>query len=144
MLVQSGDWFMVPFGQAVGTLVQIDQLLVGDVFGEWTLVERADADGASGRARWSMFSITADGTRSRLAEYFLLPPGALRTTLDGPDLEEVRCVRDEQANLVWALETTTEDGTGHARSGRERAIDVPDQTPPPATTAPVRYRPIHG
>jgi hypothetical protein len=71
----------------------------------------------------------------------LLPPGALRSTLDGPDLEEVRFVRDEQANLVWAIETTTEDGTGRPWPGRERALDLPDELQPaPPTTAPLRYR----
>ena len=38
MLVQGNDWFLVPFGQAVGSLVAVDQLLVRDVFGELTLV----------------------------------------------------------------------------------------------------------
>ncbi|MCI0686470.1 MAG: hypothetical protein L0Y54_04420, partial [Sporichthyaceae bacterium] len=75
------------------------------------------------------------------AEWFLLPPGALRTTLDGPDLEEVRFVRDEQANLVWAVEAATEDGTGRPWSGRERALDLPTESPPaPPATAPLRYR----
>jgi hypothetical protein len=141
MLVQGNDWFMVPFAQQVGTLVQVDQLLVRDVFGEWTRVDRADAAGAPGGAGWTMFSTTAPDRPTGLAEWFLLPPGALRSTLDGPDLEEVRFVRDEQANLVWAIETTTEDGTGRPWPGRERALDLPDEPPPaPPTTAPLRYR----
>lgn len=140
MLVQSGDWFMVPFGQTVGTLAQIDQLLVRDVFGDWTLVPQADALAAPTGARWSLYSLAAEGTRTGLAGYFLLPPGALRTTLDGPDIEEVRFVNDEQANMAWAIEAKTEDGTGRAWLGRERALDVPDATPPPPqTTAPLRY-----
>jgi hypothetical protein len=141
MLVQGNDWFMVPFAQRVGTLVQVDQLLVRDVFGEWTRVDRADAAGAPGEAGWTMFSTAAADRPTGLAEWFLLPPGALRSTLDGPDLEEVRFVRDEQANLVWAIETTTEDGTGRPWPGRERALDLPDEpSPAPPTTAPLRYR----
>jgi hypothetical protein len=141
MLIQSNDWFVVPFGQAVGTIVKIDQVLVRDVFGGWTLVPAADAGVPPGPARWSMYQLTADGADFGLAGYFLLSPGALRTTLDGPDLEEVRFVRDEQANMAWAVEAVTQDGTGHPWQGRERALDVPDPTPsPPATTAPLRYR----
>jgi len=144
MLVQSNDWFTVPFGQEVGTLVAVDQLLVRDVFGGWTLVPRADADAeaaaARERARWTMFSTSAHHAKSGLADWFLLPPGALRTTLDGPDLEEVRFVRDEQANMAWAVEATTEDGTGRPWPGRERALDVPDETPSPEAAAPLRYR----
>jgi hypothetical protein len=141
MLTQSDDWFVVPFGQAVGSIVKIDQLLVRDVFGEWTLVARADAGAAPGPGRWSMYSITADGAPFGLAGYFLLPPGAARTTLDGPDLEEVRFVRDEQANMCWAVEAVTQDAAGRPWQGRERAPDIPDGTPPPpATSAPLRYR----
>lgn len=36
MLVQGNDWFLVPFGQRVGSLMRVDQLLVRDVFGELT------------------------------------------------------------------------------------------------------------
>jgi hypothetical protein len=124
MLVQSGDWFMVPFRQPVGTIVEIDRLLIRDVFGEWTLVAAADAGAAPGPARWSMYSITADGADFGLAGYFLLPPGALRTTLDGPDLEEVRFVRDEQANVAWAVEAVTQDAAG--RNSRAAALPAPD------------------
>jgi hypothetical protein len=138
MLVQGNDWFMVPFGQPVGTLVQVDQVLVRDVFGEWTRVDRTDGVGPE---PWTMFSISAPTRDTGVAEWFLLPPGALRTTLDGAELEEVRFVRDEQANLVWAIEATTEDGAGRPWQGRERALDVPSESPPATpSTAPLRYR----
>ena len=142
MLVQGNDWFVVPFGQPVGSLLDLDQLLVRDVFGDWTAIDQADALPGEGRRRWTIFSITADGTnRTGLGDYYLLPPGALRSTIDGPDLEEVRIVRDEQANMAWAIEAVTEDGTGRPWPGRERALDIPDEAPiPPETTAPLRYR----
>jgi hypothetical protein len=142
MLVQGNDWFLVPFGVEVGSLTTINQLLVRDVFGEYTLVKRADADTGIGRARWSMYSTTvAAGGGENAAEYFILPPSTLRTTMDGPDLEEVRFIRDEQANLVWAVEARAENGVGRAWPGHERALTVPDGTPPPPDTdAPLRYR----
>lgn len=141
MLVQGNDWFLVPFGQEVGSLVGIDQLTVRDVFGELTLIERADAGAATGRDRWSLFSTVVDGATERLADYFILPPSVLRATIDGPTLEEVRFLRDEQANMVWAVEATTENGIGRPWDGRERALEVPDDTPPPPDTeAPIRYR----
>jgi hypothetical protein len=140
MLVQGNDWYMVPFGQPVGSLMRVEQLLVHDVFGGLTLVPRADAaSGASGRAagRWTLFSTSLEG--GGLADYFILPPSALRSTLDGPTLEEVRFLRDEQANMVWAVETTIENGVGRPSSGRERALGVP---PPPSLTTgePLRYQ----
>lgn len=141
MLVQGNDWFLVPFGQEVGSLVRIDQLTVRDVFGELTLIDRADAGAAAGRDRWSLFSTVVDGDAERLTDYFILPPSVLRATIDGPTLEEVRFLRDEQANMVWAVEAVTENAIGRPWEGRERALEVPeDAPPPPETEAPIRYR----
>ena len=60
MLVQGDDWFLVPFGQPVGSLVEVVQLVVRDVFDELTLVRRADAGPTTQHAPWTMFS-TARG-----------------------------------------------------------------------------------
>ncbi len=150
MLVQGNDWFLVPFGQAVGSLITVDQLLVKDVFGDLTLVARADTGAAEGRARWTMYSTAVAGKAGEgLAEYFILAPSALRTTVDGPDLEEVRFLRDEQANLIWAVEARAENGVGRPWAGHERAVTIAEELPPsPATDAPLRYRlqttvPVH-
>jgi hypothetical protein len=151
MLVQGTDWYMIPLGHEVGSVVSVDRLLIRDVFGGWTLAARADADPPAGQRRWTMFSTTTAG--GGVADYFVLPPSGLRATVDGPVLEEVRFVRDEQANLVWAVETTTEDGTGRPASGRERATDTPSGAPDPAlssatlrwllqTTVPVNWIPF--
>ena len=147
MMVQGNDWFVVPLGQKVGSLAAVNELVVADVFGELTLVERADA---APRTRWSMFS-TASGNRPevRPADYSILAPSALRTTLDGPDLEEVRFLRDEQANLVWAVEALIQNGIGRAWPGHERAMTYAEENPePPITSAPLHYRlqtevPVH-
>lgn len=149
MLVQGNDWFLVPFGQPVGSLITVDQLVVRDVFGDHSLVQRADGETPGVAGRWTMFStLTEDGSAERLADYFILPPSALRTTLDGPDLEEVRFLRDEQSNLVWGVEAKTENGIGVAWSGHERALGYPDQNPAATSAAPLRYRlqtpvPVH-
>jgi hypothetical protein len=139
MLVQGNDWFLVPFGQPVGSLAQVDELLVRDVFGELTRVRRAGAE-AGQQGRWSMFSTTAAATRDGVASYFVLPPSALRATLDGPVVEEARFLRDEQANMVWAVEATIENGVGRPWNGRERALTAAEDAPAPVTDAPLRYR----
>jgi hypothetical protein len=140
MLVQGTDWYVIPLGHAVGGLVAIDQVLIRDVFGGYTVAGRADSGPGPTGPRWTMFSHRSS-TSDRIADYVILPPSGLRATIDGPVVEEVRFVRDEQANLVWAVETTTEDGTGRPRPGRERATDTPSGAPePPDSDAPLRYR----
>jgi hypothetical protein len=50
-------------------------------------------------------------------------------------------MRDEQANLVWAVEAQTENGVGQPWSGHERALAIVGNAPsPPPTDAPLRYR----
>jgi hypothetical protein len=149
MLVQGTDWYLIPLGQQVGSLVAVSQLVIRDVFGGYTLAGRADAVSEPGGRRWTMFSTTlstsdasdALNASKAVADYFILPPSGLRATVSGPVLEEVRFVRDEQANLVWAVESITEDATGRPRSGRERATDTPAGAPdPPDARAPLRYQ----
>jgi hypothetical protein len=68
--------------------------------------------------------------------------------LEGDSLEDVRFVRDEQANYVWAIEQSAEGRDGVPRIGRERhdaevAGEPAPQTAaqPPATgPSPIAYR----
>jgi hypothetical protein len=137
MLIAGNDWFEAPVPQTVGTLCQIDALVVHDVFGGTTLVPRADTlDEAQ---RWSMFSTTSPaGT----APFFLLPPSAGPSVQPGQLIEEVRFMRDEMANMVWAIEHMLEGGIGQALAGQERAqAAAAIATSPAATpsTAALRY-----
>jgi hypothetical protein len=81
-----------------------------------------------------LYTLTFESRRIRVMS------AALRATLDGRTLEEVRFLRDEQANMVWAVEVTTENGVGRPWNGRERALDVPAPVPPATTAAPLRYQ----
>jgi hypothetical protein len=138
MLVHGNDWFLVPFEQPVGTLCR-SELEVIDVFGDSTAVPRADAVpqlGHARTARWTMFSTTRQDT---IADFFLLPNTASASVLDGPVLEEVRFLRDETANLVWAVEYATEGRLGRAVLGRERESIAP-VLPPPTFDAALDYR----
>jgi hypothetical protein len=121
MLVHGNDWYVLPFAQEVGTLCRIDSLLVHDVFGDLTLVRRADAkrSAADPEIPWSMFSVEAqNGART---DYFVLAPSAISSSLQGEPIEEVRFMRDETANMAWAIERSTENGTGRRWPGHERA-----------------------
>lgn len=136
MFVHGNDWFVVPFVQEVGTLCRIDHLLVHDVFGGKTVIERSDRPVAGEDAirRWSMFAITSHQAEGGLADYFILPPSAGASTLDGEVLESVRFLRDEMANMAWAVERTTENNIGRPWPGNERtAVHGADSTPATGT-----------
>jgi hypothetical protein len=129
----------------VGSLVKTDTLVVVDVFGHSTLVQRADQNHtAPGPDRWTMFSITdASGTTESLADYFVLAPTTGPAMELGEVLEDVRFGRDEMANMAWGIERVTQSPIGEPRSGRERDALVDARLPPEALaqpgTTPLRY-----
>ncbi len=114
MLVHGNDWFMVPLPMHVGTACRVASLRVHDVFGEVTTVERAEEYSRG----WSMFSTSAP---DEVVKFFHLPATSSFTAQQGPVREEVRFLRDEGANLAWAVEETVSDAIGVPRSARERA-----------------------
>jgi hypothetical protein len=83
-----------------------------------------------------MFSTTRPPS---VADFFLLPNTAAASVLDGFVLEEVRFLRDETANLVWAVEYATDGRLGRAVLGSERTPFV-SATPSPTIDAALDYR----
>jgi hypothetical protein len=108
MLLYGNDWCLFPLELDVGTLTRIHGLLVTDVFGEQTLVRPADRGRDADWQRWSMFRLTGDDAE---AAGLLLAP-ALPTKLEAPPSEEVRFLRDEMANMAWAIERRVASSLG--------------------------------
>ena len=100
MLLYSNDWCLFPLELDIGTLTRVQGLLVTDVFGEQTLVRPADRGRDAEWQRWSMFRLTGDDVEA--AGLLLVP--ALPTMLEAPPSEQVRFLRDEMANMAWAVE----------------------------------------
>jgi hypothetical protein len=147
MLVHGNDWFVIPLDQRVGTLCRIETLIVHDVFGIETLIERADAAPAASGELWTLFSTGIEGEPDEVADFFLLPPSAGVASQIAPAVEEVRFLRDEGANMVWGVEETTENAVGEPWPGHERdqARKAQRETEPVTTSAgsqpppPLRY-----
>ena len=132
----SNDWFVVPFTQKAGTLCQVEHLIVHDVFGGKTLVERTDQDE---RDPWTMFTNAIATEDGRTANYFFLPPAGAAFVNKSDPLEKVYFVRDEMANMVWGIEHTTENGLGQPWAGYERAIRGKKDQIPENFIAPLQY-----
>jgi hypothetical protein len=142
MLVHANDWFMLPVDIPVGATYQLDTLVVHDVFGIDTLIERADKETLG--PGWTMFSTSVSGQIDTVADFFLWPPSAGAGLQSGRVIEEVRFARDEMANMVWGIENIVENAAGEpwpqrrreepgraagGRAARHRpaSIEVPDQ-----------------
>ena len=137
-LVYGNDWLMIPVRLGVGSLCQIRSLVVTDTFGEQVDVPPS-ALPADGAASWGMYYLAQSGRSlaHRMGPdelYFFLPP-TLATNLESPPLEEVVLVRDEMANLAWAIERKVQGPTGRAvdrfeeYQERQRGQEAPERTP---------------
>lgn len=135
-IVHGNDWFVVPLPMHVGTACRVARLSVHDVFGGVTDVLRAERYSPG----WSMFSTSVAG--GGVADLFHLPASSSFTAQHGPTLEDVRFLRDEGANLAWAVEASVCDAVGVPRTARERgdallrARDAVAPTPSPSGEGP--------
>jgi hypothetical protein len=142
------DWFVVPLTLPVGSLTSVNSLVVTDSFGVRTLL-RPIGDRALPRPFWSMFQLAyvrragADGIPGAEPNLFFLPP-ALGPSVEGAAVEDVLFMRDEMANLAWAIERSIESPienamprTGASTAAQENAVD--GGPPPSASGEPARY-----
>ena len=107
------DWFMVPLTLPVGSVTRVDSLVVTDTFGVRNLV-RPIGDPNLPVPFFSMWQMAqkaaasfSSGAPKPVVNRFFLPPTLMRT-IDSLPLEDVLFMRDEMANLAWAIERTVE------------------------------------
>jgi hypothetical protein len=130
-ILYSNDWFLVPLELPVGSVCRIRTLQVTDVFGGTHLVSEG---GSGGSERWSLFRMS--GASSGHSDLLFLPP-SLPAELQGPPVEEVRFLRDQMANLAWAVEAVVESRTGRPFNRHEAwATQRVTETPSPSTQIP--------
>jgi hypothetical protein len=147
-LVFANDWFLVPWTLPVGTLARVRGIAVTTVFGERLWVEPAQPPpGADGWDSWGMFVLTDETGADPQPELVLLPVAP--KVQEGDPLEDVSLVRDEMANMVWAIEHQIPLPTGWPRAGSEAAHELhthlqqlvgPPAGPSLPPAAPIRYQ----
>jgi hypothetical protein len=123
-LVFSNDWYQLPCDLPTGTMARIRGLVVTDVFGEKRWISPAGAGDDEDWQRWSMFTLDTIGDDHVPADTDLFLPPSVPKVADGPALEEVLLIRDENANLVWGIEQTVRMPTGEPRRGSEAAAEI--------------------
>jgi hypothetical protein len=134
------DWYVIPIELDVGTLTVARSLVITDSFGVQTLISPVN-DPAKPATGWSMFELShiqrgEAGLRPRSNLFFLAP--SLVRTLDSRPLEEVLFMRDEMANMAWAVERVVQ-GPIEQRIEPAATADAP-RTALPTPSAQPRYR----
>lgn len=133
-LEYSNDWFLLPLELPVGTVSQIRALVVTNTFGERFLISHTtDVDGPT--TPWRMFSLTNDTQK-----LFFLPP-VLGPMLESRPVEDLSLLRDEMANVAWAVERVVESAAGRPLDRHEAYQETLEEQPPApaADSAPLTY-----
>jgi hypothetical protein len=142
-LVYGNDWCVIPYVVDVGSLCEIPGVLVIDDFGETTLVHPAGRGPDDAWQRWSMFTLDTVGGAGEADQRLLLAP-ALSKSMEGALLEQVLFVRDEMANMVWAVERVVPSALGGGMNGYDVARAATPPAPPPLPAAPALARYVLG
>jgi hypothetical protein len=103
------DWFLLPVELPADAAYRVTSLVVTDSFGERTLVRPYTAVDSS--PAWRMFRLSIEGGGADADDLLFVPP-SLPGTLRGEPIEQVVLLRDEVANLAWAVERTVPDAGG--------------------------------
>lgn len=119
-MTSGDDWLTVPVDGLLGAINQIETVELTDDFGETTTVpELVDP-------RFTVYRVTSRAGRPLPG--VVLPPVA-SDLLVGEPLEEILFLRDETANMAWAIEQTVQGRSGDPRSRANEAPPPPDPWP---------------
>ena len=100
-LTFGNDWFLVPVRLPVGWVHRVTDFTITDNFG---IPASPKAIANPNGSQWTMYSLTADETLQNRLDHALFLPDSLDGIQEGNVLEETMLVRDEMANLAWAIE----------------------------------------
>ncbi|HEX8114047.1 MAG TPA: hypothetical protein VF516_40220 [Kofleriaceae bacterium] len=134
--VYGNDWFTLPLDALpVGSLCEIGAVTVTDAFGvSINLAPFGDGAGTD----WRMFELSRDDGAANAGNALLLLD-SLPTTLESGPIEEVVMLRDELANMAWAVEKVVESRTGRPLDRHEDEVTRRATPAPPELTAARRY-----
>jgi hypothetical protein len=145
-LVYGNDWLMVPVTLDAGSICRIRSLEVTDTFGLTLEIPPSEQPGDTA-ASWGLY-YPAEARRplthrvEPAARLFFLPP-TLASSLSSDPVEEVLLIRDEMANMAWAIERTVPGADGRPLDRFEAYQEKRRAAPPPAPIsedAAVEYR----
>jgi hypothetical protein len=146
-LSYGNDWFVFPVELEVGSLYRTRSLVVTDTFGFRTLI-KPSSELAAPHHEWRMFQqsyLRESGFGMPASNLFFLAPSLLKS-LESRPVEEALFLRDEMANVAWAVERLVESPAdrplnrfeSYLEQKRRREQISPTQPAPSAETP--RYR----
>ena len=117
-LLYGNDWLLIPYRMPAGEVCRIHKIRIQDVFGEF--IEVNDASGQATNGNFALFK------QSKNRDLFYLFP-AISNLLESKPIEQVHFMRDEMANMVWAVESILPDQLGAGIPGGKLSRTLDDQ-----------------
>jgi hypothetical protein len=132
VVIDSNNWYLMPLKQTAGTIREMVSVKVVDGFGVITEI------GPSDRGSWRMFALSGAASDRNDGTLLFVPNIAL-DVLDNDAMEEIVLLRDEDANLVWAVERLYLGPNGEPVHNGDRT-DAPAAATSPGGDDRPRYR----
>ncbi|MET0782806.1 MAG: hypothetical protein ABWX76_03935 [Leifsonia flava] len=130
-LSSGDDWLAVPVDGLLGAVNRVGVVTLTDDFGDAvTVPELVDP-------AFTMFGVAS--AAGRMLPGIVLPPTAVGT-LVGEALEDVLFLRDEMANMAWAIENSVQGRSGDPRRRSSERPPEPDPWPTGLTQEERAYR----
>lgn len=125
-LTFGNDWFMLPVRLPVGALYAVTSFQVIDSFG---IASTPGAVADNAQTPWNMFTLTHPARLPGDLGNALFLPDSVDEVLHGAPLEHTLVVRDEMANLAWAIEKKVQGTSGEPldRDQEARALAFQQQ-----------------
>ena len=112
-LTFGNDWFVVPVRLPVGALYRVASFQVTDTFGVPASVGPISDPGNRGNpVPWTMFEMSAHANLQQQLRHTLFLADSVDGVQEGAVLEHTFLVRDEMANLAWAIEKKVQGVSG--------------------------------
>ncbi len=124
-LIYGNDWLVVPLDTPFGSFLTVDSLSSTSTFGDVTVVNPLDDSARTGKFKLFATSVLSDKTSWSPSWLGLFMPPSAPVVMEGSPREEVLFLRDEMANLGWAVERSIEAPSGVTRSRTDEPRPAP-------------------
>lgn len=125
-LNHSNDWFLIPQPLSIGSVYEVERIMVTDVFGVHTNIIRSGDDSIKNWSRWNMYNLDKIGsgnlTQNSDGNLFIVPK--VLDKLESEPIERVAFYIDEMSNIVWGIEEIIPDFFTQAISGKTASSDL--------------------